>query len=129
MIFTVKINVARLIGLPTPGPQTGGGGIGNCPGNITLTQNPYTADDTAGKLFVTLNRVNGSLGPAQLTLGTNTLPPGPGAATAADFGVILPDTPLYNEVYNHWITLQYGDYDWRQCDGYYGYNNRHPTAH
>lgn len=119
-----KINVARLIGLSNPGPQTGGGGIGNCPGNITLTQNPYTVDDDGSSLFVTLDRVNGSLGPATLTLGTNTLPPGPGSATAADFGLDLPATPLYNIVYNHWITRPYGLYDWRKSDGYYGYNNQ-----
>ena len=94
--------MTRLIGTPTPGPQTSGGGIGNCPGNITLTQNPYTVDDTAGKLFVTLNRTNGSLGPAQLTLGTNLLAPGSGSATAADLGLILPSMPLYNDIYDVW---------------------------
>ena len=117
-----KLNVARLIGAPNPGPQTGGGGIGNEPGNITFTQNPYTVDDTAGGLYVTIQRENGSLGPAQVTLGTNTFTPGPGSATAADFGLKLPDIALYDEVYNHWITSPYGNYDWRQSDGYYGQN-------
>jgi len=124
-----QINITRLIGAPTPGPQTSGGGIGNCPGNLTLTQNPYTVDDTGNKLFVTLERTNGSLGPAQLTLGTNLLSPGPGAATAADFGLVLPATALYNEIYNIWNILPYGSYGWKESDGYYGYNNNiQPTS-
>jgi uncharacterized repeat protein (TIGR01451 family)/uncharacterized delta-60 repeat protein len=118
-----QINVTRLIGAPTPGPQTGGGGIGNCPGNITLTQNPYSVDDTGNKLFVTLERTNGSLGPARLTLGTNLNSPGPGAATAADLGLILPDVAEYDIIHQHWEILPYGSYGWRRGDGYYGYNN------
>jgi uncharacterized delta-60 repeat protein len=120
-----QINVTRLIGASTPGPQTGGGGIGNCPGNITLTQNPYTVNDTGGKLFVTLQRTNGSLGPAQVTLGTNTLAPGPGSAGAADFGLILPAMPLYNSFYyalNGGYITPYGTYAWRVSDGFYGNN-------
>ncbi len=117
-----QLNVCRIIGLSTPGPQTGGGGIGNCPGNITLTQNPYTVDDTAGSLYVTIQRENGSLGPAQVTLGTNTFAPGPGSATAADFGLELPDIALYDVVWNHWSVQPYGNYAWRQEDGYYGQN-------
>jgi uncharacterized repeat protein (TIGR01451 family)/uncharacterized delta-60 repeat protein len=119
-----QINITRLIGAPTAGPQTSGGGIGNCPGNITLTQNPYSVVDTAGKLFVTLERTNGSLGPAQVTLGTNLLAPGPGAATAADLGLILPSMPLYNDIYNvYGNILPFGVYGWRVSDGFYGYNN------
>jgi uncharacterized repeat protein (TIGR01451 family)/uncharacterized delta-60 repeat protein len=119
------INVDRLIGTPTLGPQTSGGGIGNCPGNITLTQNPYTVDDTAGKFFVTLDRVNGSLGPSQLTLGTNLLAPGPGSATAADLGLILSsDVSLYDTPYAiGWTIVPNGTYAWRESDGYYGFNN------
>jgi uncharacterized delta-60 repeat protein/uncharacterized repeat protein (TIGR01451 family) len=119
-----QVNITRILGASTAGPQTGGGGIGNCPGNITLTQNPYTVDDTSGKLFVTVQRTNGSLGSAQVTLGTNTLAPGPGDATATDFGLIFPATSLYNEIYNVWGNiLPYGSYGWRQSDGFYGYNN------
>ncbi len=118
-----QINITRLIGAPTPGPMTSGGGLGNCPGNITFTQNPYSVLDTAGKLFVTLDRVNGSLGPAQVTLGTNLLAPGPGDATAADLGLILPSMPFYGEVYSQWTILPPGQYGWRQGDGYYGFNN------
>jgi uncharacterized repeat protein (TIGR01451 family)/uncharacterized delta-60 repeat protein len=117
-----KLNVARIIGQSNPGPQTGGGGIGNQPGNITFTQNPYTVDDTAGNLYVTIQRENGSLGAAQVTLGTNTFPVGPGSATSADFGLKLPDIALFDEVYNHWIVRPFGNYAWRQGDGYYGQN-------
>ncbi len=119
-----QINITRIIGGSTLGPQTSGGGIGNCPGNITLTQNPYTVDDTGSRLFITLERTNGSLGPAMLTLGTNLNAPGPGAATAADFGLVLPATSLYNEIYNVWgAILPFGTYGWRECDGLYGFNN------
>jgi hypothetical protein len=58
----IRMNVARIIGPPTPGPELGG--IGNNPGNLGLTQNPYTVDDTGNQLYITLDRQNGSLGPA-----------------------------------------------------------------
>jgi uncharacterized delta-60 repeat protein/uncharacterized repeat protein (TIGR01451 family) len=112
-------NVTRLIGAPTPGPETGG--YGNCPGNIGLTLNPYTVDDTAGSLYVSLNRVNGSLGPVNLSLGTNTLAPGPGAATAADFGLSVPSA-TYLGPWNFGIVGPAGVYGWRVSDGYYGLN-------
>jgi uncharacterized repeat protein (TIGR01451 family)/uncharacterized delta-60 repeat protein len=116
-------NITRLIGAPTPGPMSSGGGLSNCPGNITLTQNPYTVMDTGNSLFITLLRTNGSLGPAQVTLDTNLLSPGPGAATAADFGLNRPATALYNIIDNVWGSiLPFGTYGWRECDGLYGYN-------
>jgi uncharacterized delta-60 repeat protein len=119
-----QVNVTRIIGASTPGPQTGGGGIGNCPGNITLAQSSYTVNDTAGKLFVTLERVNGSLGPAQVTLGTNTLGSGAGAATAADFGLVLPAMPLFNDEHiANDRNAQPGAYPWRASDGNYGNND------
>ena len=74
------------------------GGIGNCPGNVGFTQSSYSVSDTAGSLFVTVNRVNGSLGPVNLVMGTNTLPPGPGAATAADFGLVANGVAAYPQV-------------------------------
>jgi uncharacterized repeat protein (TIGR01451 family)/uncharacterized delta-60 repeat protein len=117
-----KINIARLIGASNPGPQTGGGGIGNCPGNITLTASQYNVEDTAGNLNITVQRVNGSLGPAQITLGTNSFTQGPGAATAADYGLVLPDVCNYRDIYqdNNFTILPYGLYSWRRCDGIYG---------
>ena len=101
MPLTVRINITRVIGAPTPGPQTGVGGIGNCPGNITL-QNTYSVDDTGNKLYVTIDRANGSLGPAQLTLGTNLVA---GQATAASIGLILPDVAEYDIINKYWEIL------------------------
>ncbi|MGA2869111.1 MAG: Calx-beta domain-containing protein, partial [Verrucomicrobiota bacterium] len=46
-----RSNVARLIGGSTPGP-----------GNITLVDNSYSVNKTAGTLYVSLTRTNGSLG-------------------------------------------------------------------
>lgn len=120
----VRMNVARLIGTPTTGPQATGG-IGNDPGNITLTQNPYTADDFSQQLFVTLDRTNGSLGPATLSLGTNTLAPGPGAAGDNDFGLLTP-VSTYADVWNNW-RVSANAYGWRKADGYYGFNNNTQT--
>jgi uncharacterized repeat protein (TIGR01451 family)/uncharacterized delta-60 repeat protein len=112
-------NLTRLIGAPTPGPETGG--LGNNPGNIGMTLNPYTVDDTANKLYVTLERLNGSLGPASLSLGTNTLAPGPGAATDADFGLATP-TAVFHDVNDFWTVDPSGAYGWRVSDGYFGFN-------
>jgi uncharacterized delta-60 repeat protein/uncharacterized repeat protein (TIGR01451 family) len=115
-------NVARIIGTPTTGPENGG--IGNYPGNIGLTQSPYTVDDIGEFLFITLNRQDGSLGPATLTLGTNTYPPSATSATSADFG-LLGSVALYNTV---WDALgpysEAGDaWGWRVSDGEWGFNN------
>jgi uncharacterized delta-60 repeat protein/uncharacterized repeat protein (TIGR01451 family) len=116
-------NVARIIGAPTVGPEVGG--IGNYPGNIGVTQNPYTVDDTGFQLFVTLDRVNGSLGPGVLSLGTNTLPPSSSSATAADFG-LKKGAAEYNTVWN--IQPQgAGTWGWRATDGEYGFNNNVQT--
>jgi uncharacterized delta-60 repeat protein/uncharacterized repeat protein (TIGR01451 family) len=112
-------NVARIIGQATVGPEDGG--IGNDPGNVGLTQSPYTVDDTGEYLFVTLDRQNGSLGPARLTLGTNTLPPSSSSATAADFG-LQTAVATYNTVWD--INPQgAGAWGWRKTDGEFGFNN------
>ena len=112
-------NVARVIGPATTGPEEGG--LGNFPGNLGLTQNPYTADDTGQFLFVTLDRVNGSLGPIITTLGTNTLPPSSSSATDSDFG-LESGLSIYDVV---WDIQQEGPgaYGWRESDGEYGFNN------
>ena len=112
-------NLTRLIGAPTPGPETGGSG--NAPGNIGLTLNPYTVDDTANKLYVTLDRQNGSLGPARLSLGTNTLAPGPGAATDLDFG-LGQATAEYHDVWDFWTTDPAASMGGESSDGYFGLN-------
>jgi len=112
-------NLTRLIAAPTPGPEVGG--IGNCPGNIGLTLNTYSVGDTANKLYVTLDRQNGSLGPAAVTLGTNTFAPGPGSATDADFGLSTAAAE-YHDVWDFWLIQPYGTYGWRESDGYYGFN-------
>jgi uncharacterized delta-60 repeat protein/uncharacterized repeat protein (TIGR01451 family) len=98
----------------------------NCPGNIGLTQNPYTVDDIAGNLFVTLQRQNGSLGPATLTLGTNTFPPSSTSATAADFGLEIP-TSLYDTTWD--LAAEPGfAWGWRESDGEWGFNNAIQSA-
>ncbi len=113
-------NVARIIGAPTVGPELKPA-LGNYPGNIGVTQNPYTVDDTGFQLFVTLDRVNGSLGPAALTLGTNTLPPSSSSATANDFG-LKKAAAEYDTVYD--IQPQgAGAWGWRKTDGEFGFNN------
>ncbi len=121
-----RMNVARIIGPATPGPELGG--IGNNPGNIGLTQSPYTVDDFAGSLFITLDRQNGSLGLATVTLGTNTLPPSSSSATARDFGLLSPAS-LYDIVWDFTVDNQAGDvYGWRKGDGEYGFNNNIRTV-
>jgi uncharacterized repeat protein (TIGR01451 family)/uncharacterized delta-60 repeat protein len=112
-------NLTRLVVAPTPGPEPGG--IGNNPGNIGLTQNSYSVGDTANKLFLTLDRQNGSLGPAALTLGTNTFPPGPGSATNQDFG-ISQAVSEYHDIWDFWGVVPSGSYGWRKSDGYYAFN-------
>ena len=112
-------NLTRLVLAPTPGPEPGG--VGNNPGNIGLTLNNYSVGDTANKLFLTLDRQNGSLGPAILTLGTNTFPPGPGSATDKDFG-IAQAVAYYHDVWDIWGVVPSGSYGWRKSDGYYGFN-------
>ena len=123
-----RMNVARIIGQATTGPEEGG--IGNCPGNLGMTQSPYTVDDTGRYLFVTLNRANGSLGPVMATLGTNMLSPSSSSATAADFGLLgtgIGETlSLFDTVWDieeAWGTfVGPANYGWRMSDGEYGYN-------
>ena len=86
-----------------------------------MTANPYTVDDTAGSLYVGLQRVDGSLGPAAVTLGTNTVP---GGATSADFGLSKGFSD-YHDVWDIWnIGINGGgnEYGWRISDGYWGFN-------
>jgi uncharacterized delta-60 repeat protein len=117
-------NYARLVGAGTTGPQGGvGAGIGNVPGNITLTQSNYNADARTGQLFVSVSRVNGSLGPAALTLGTNTLQPGSGAATARDFSLLLGAGEYPVAQSNLPPPVSPAQYGWRLSDGEFGPNS------
>jgi uncharacterized repeat protein (TIGR01451 family)/uncharacterized delta-60 repeat protein len=122
-----RANVAQIIGASTVGYGSATltyetGGIGNCPGNITFTQNPYEALDTQSGLYVTLQRTNGSLGPATVTLGTNLLAPGPGDATAADFSLDK-KTATYLDLWDLTKNPAAGSYGWRKSDGFSGFNN------
>jgi uncharacterized repeat protein (TIGR01451 family)/uncharacterized delta-60 repeat protein len=98
-------NFARLIGGATPGP-----------GNIQLAQSSYTADENGGPVFITMNRINGILGPATVTVTPQTLPPGPGAAVVSnDF--IFP-TKYANPTYvDTWVRDT-----WEKSDGTDGQN-------
>ena len=115
----VRWNVANIIGAPTPGPQSPGGGIGNIPGNVGFTQGSFTASDTSGSAFISVSRVNGSLGEVNLVMATNTLPPGPGAATSADFGLVNNGVAEYAPL----ELIEVMGYGWRNTDCEYGPNN------
>lgn len=78
-----RSNVARLIGGATPGP-----------GNISLSYSSYSADKSAGTLYVSLVRTNGSLGMISAECAPQYLPPGAGIATADDVtGGVIPTWP------------------------------------
>jgi len=68
-----RSNVARLIGGSTPGP-----------GNISLSYSSYSADKSAGTLYVSLVRTNGSLGAISAVCSPEYATPGPGIATTND---------------------------------------------
>ena len=68
-----RSNVARLIGGSTPGP-----------GNISLSYGSYSADKSAGTLYVSLVRTNGSLGAISSVCSPQYSAPGPGIATTND---------------------------------------------
>lgn len=118
-----RANVAHVIGGSTPGPQNSPG-IGNCPGNITFTQNPYEALDTQKTaLYVTIQRTNGCLGPVSITLASNTLPPGPGAATQNDFALGGSTVAVYHDYWDRIVDdVPAGNYGWKESDGYFGIN-------
>ena len=110
-----------------------------------MITNTYTVDDIAPTLYVSIDRVNGSLGSASLILGTNTLPPGPGAATSADFGLETA-VATYDSIYgpldalvrpfNAPLTVQpqsatlNAGYGWKASDSFWGFNyNPLPTTY
>jgi uncharacterized delta-60 repeat protein/uncharacterized repeat protein (TIGR01451 family) len=121
--------VARIVGAATPG--LGDGGLGNYPGNMGLNQNPYSVGDKGTQLYITADRVNGSLGPVEATLGTNTLPPSSSSATAADFGLLgLGQGDAISLFDTVWDIVDVGaaSYGWRMSEGEYGTNNNAQTV-
>ena len=109
-------NVARVIGAANAGPMTAGGGLGNYPGSVSFSQNHYSVDDKQTSLYITVQRVNGSLGPINVVMTTNNLPPGPGAAGPQDYQLLNNGAFTY-EGGEKWIGIPYG---WRVGDGDYG---------
>ena len=107
-----RSNVARLIGGGTPGP-----------GNLEFvppTGGQYYADKSAGTVFVSMVRTNGSLGPISATFSTNMAAPGPGIATADDFSVVNPAyfNPLWPTIYNTYGAMN----SWTISPAFYGPN-------
>jgi uncharacterized delta-60 repeat protein len=104
-----RSNVARLIGGATPGP-----------GNLQFSHDKYTVDKSAGSLYVSLVRTNGSLGPASATLSTNKTAAGPGIASVDDFS--LPPgsaTPTWPTLYSLNTS-----YSWQVSPAVYGPNQQ-----
>lgn len=93
-----RSNIARLIGGATPGP-----------GNIQFAYGSYSVDKSAGTLFVSMVRTNGSLGPASASFSTNMAAPGPGIASAKDFSITQPGyfSPLWPTLYSQNINWSY----------------------
>lgn len=83
-----RSNVAQLIGGSTPGP-----------GNIGFLYSKYSVDNTAGNLFVSLTRTNGSLGIASVDFDTNTPIAGLGVAGPNDLSV-SGTTPTWPNIYS-----------------------------
>ncbi len=106
-------HVARIIGNATPGP-----------GNLQLSYTTYTADqayDTNGaSYFVAMERVNGHLGPAAVSVGFSTNDIGPGSA------VIGEDFTFDSQTYGNptWISTYNANNNptWQLQDGLYGQN-------
>ncbi len=102
--ITQRGNVARLIGGSTPGP-----------GNIGLAYSTYSA---AGQLTnstatITVNRINGTLGPSIATLQPQPLHAGPGAAAYGVDYLFAPTPVLYGTTWSD---------TWMLSDGVSGAN-------
>jgi uncharacterized delta-60 repeat protein/uncharacterized repeat protein (TIGR01451 family) len=96
-------NIARLIGGGTPGP-----------GNITLANSAYSANESQSSLYVSLIRTNGALGPASANF--SVLPGIPGQAqSGVDYFYNSPN-PLY------WITWEFFGPTRMHSDGLFGTN-------
>ena len=91
-------NVARLIGGVTPGP-----------GNIELSYASYTANKSAGNVYVSLVRTNGNLGEVYVTFGTNTVAPGVGIASGSDM-TLTTRTPTWSTAWTSQWMKDFGTY-------------------
>jgi len=121
----VRVNEARIIGQATVGANgttSLAGGLGNCPGNLGLSENPYTAGDTGEQTYIFVDRVNGSLGPLEATLATNTLPPSSTSATSADYGLLGFGQGETVSYYRAVLGQGAPDYGWRTSDALFGVN-------
>lgn len=99
-----RSNVARLIGGSTTGP-----------GNISLLYNTYSVDKTAGTLYVSMARTNGTLGTIAATVKPQFAEPGPGIATTNN--VTGGATPTWPTLYQ----ISTNDF-WPKAPGTYGPN-------
>ena len=105
-------NVARLLGGETPGP-----------GNIELADSEYSADippvtGSPNPKFITMNRLNGNLGPASVTIAPVVSDTGAGIAQAdVDYSF---DSGKYGDP--TW-TVTYPYPTWQLSDGTWGQNN------
>ena len=86
-----RSNVARLIGGATPGP-----------GNIAMAYSAYSAAGqlTNSSASITINRINGTLGPALATIEPVTLAAGPGAAAYGVDFLFAPTTVTYGTTWS-----------------------------
>ena len=102
-----RSNVARVIGGATPGP-----------GNIELLNNSYSVNNSDGSLYVSLVRTNGNLATASVMFSTNTVAPGAGVASGADFSLSpIYATPTWTTTYS-----LNPNTEWTTAPGEYGPN-------
>jgi uncharacterized repeat protein (TIGR01451 family)/uncharacterized delta-60 repeat protein len=99
-----RFNVARLIGGSTPGP-----------GNVGLLATNFNVDLNGGAAFISMTRINGTLGNASVTVGTVSPPAGPGAA------VLGTDYTFDSTTFGNPVWGNDGD-SWMQLDGLSGPN-------
>lgn len=90
-----RSSVARIIGGATPGP-----------GNISMAYSSYSAAGqvTNSTATITINRINGTLGPAMASVEPVTLHPGPGAAAYGQDFVFAAAPVIYGTTWkNTWM--------------------------
>ncbi len=104
--IAVRENIARLIG---------GSTTNTAPGNIGLFYDSYSADKTTGSYYVTMQRINGALGPASVTFSPTPLHAGGGSAVPGADYLQTTQNPA-------WTTTWSGD-TWMYSDDLEGMNN------